>query len=156
VTLRLHQSSIAPSSGFTVGALALGTFGRWVVVDPRCAASSSFDTWSFRGRGLRAQFVAGPWHAYGLWADPTTERASFSPTIAKTFSTRPLYPPLPQVLSYQYSSPLSIQKLSDDLPEPAKMGRKFFVGGNFKMCVDTLPRVQRPPALDTPGTGPTL
>lgn len=94
--------------------------------------------------------------SYGHWADPTTERASFSPTIAKTFSTSPHYPPLPQVLSYQYSNLLSVQRLSDDLPEPAKMARKFFVGGNFKMCVDTLPRVQRPLPLDTPGTGPTL
>jgi hypothetical protein len=50
-------------------------------------------------------------------------------------------------LLYLYSSSLSLGSLYAYLPDTAKMGRKFFVGGNFKMYVNAL--FQVPPSTLT-------
>src|ERR1700722_379454 len=70
---------------------------------------------------------------------------SISPTILETLPTSQTTQRFTKPLPYLYSSCLSLESLCTYLPNTAKMGRKFFVGGNFKMYVKTLFQVPLSP-----------
>lgn len=63
---------------------------------------------------------------------------SISPTILETFSTSQTTHQFTIPLPYLFTNNLSLEGLYTYLPNTAKMGRKFFVGGNFKMYVYAL------------------